>query len=145
MPLCGFAAILYRGHFSQVLGFGAIVFHLLKLFCANSDLEGVSRSQSLPWLDSTATRMDACLVVGTRRVPTPSFASDFCFSLKSELPLDYTANFENRRNMALLLGVWDACRLHLSTQDQAPQKCESNHIHTCKPKVVCQWARRHHP
>ena len=44
-------------------------------------------------------------------------------ALKSELPLDYTANPENRRNMALLLGVWDACRLHLSTQEK--QKSEA--------------------
>ena len=40
-----------------------------------------------------------------------------------ELPLDYTASPENRKSMALLLHVWDACRLQLSVQEK--QKSEA--------------------
>ena len=39
-------------------------------------------------------------------------------ALKDELPLDYSADAESRRNMALLLAVWDACRLHLAAQEK---------------------------
>ena len=39
-------------------------------------------------------------------------------ALKDELPLDYSADAESRRNMALLLAVWDACRLHLAVQEK---------------------------
>ena len=39
-------------------------------------------------------------------------------ALKEELPLDYTASPEKRRNMALLLSVWDTCRLQLSVQEK---------------------------
>lgn len=39
-------------------------------------------------------------------------------ALKDELPLDYTASPEKRRNMALLLSVWDTCRLQLSVQEK---------------------------
>ena len=39
-------------------------------------------------------------------------------ALKVELPLDYSADAESRRNMALLLAVWDACRLHLAVQEK---------------------------
>jgi hypothetical protein len=44
-------------------------------------------------------------------------------ALREELPLDYTASPENRKSMALLLHVWDACRLQLSVQEK--QKSEA--------------------
>lgn len=39
-------------------------------------------------------------------------------ALAAELPLDYTASPEKRRNMALLLSVWDTCRLQLAVQEK---------------------------
>lgn len=43
-------------------------------------------------------------------------------ALKEELPLDYTASPEKRRNMALLLSLWDTCRLQLSVQESTSRR-----------------------
>eukprot|EP00435_Cladocopium_sp_Y103_P041158 s528_g11.t1 len=45
-------------------------------------------------------------------------------ALREELPLDYTASPENRKNMALLLHVWDACRLQLSVQEKQKREAK---------------------
>ena len=39
-------------------------------------------------------------------------------ALKTELPLDYTADSESRRSMALLIHVWETCRAQLSSQEK---------------------------
>ena len=39
-------------------------------------------------------------------------------ALKTLLPLDYTADATSRQNMALLLAVWEACRLQLSAREK---------------------------